>query len=57
MSFAYVESFASGAAVDTPAEVLELTRLLDIARSKALDSRESLAMFGKYLEEYGDDRD
>ncbi|PJT50377.1 DNA-binding protein, partial [Streptomyces albidoflavus] len=57
LTFAYVESFASGRVVDSPAEVLELTTLLDIARSKALDSRESLAMLHKYLKEYENDGD
>ncbi|MGW7520822.1 helix-turn-helix domain-containing protein [Streptomyces sp. NPDC054796] len=55
VTFAYVESFASGAVVDTPADVLELTTLLDIARSKALDSGESLTLFHTYLEEYEND--
>ncbi|MEU5977990.1 helix-turn-helix transcriptional regulator [Streptomyces sp. NPDC047315] len=53
-TFAYVESFASGVSVDGPAEVLELTTLLDIARSKALDGGESMAQFRKYLREYED---
>lgn len=57
VTFAYVESFASGTSVDTPADVLELTTLLDIARSKALDSRESVPLFHKYLKEYEDDID
>ncbi|MDX3295110.1 helix-turn-helix transcriptional regulator [Streptomyces scabiei] len=57
VTFAYVESFASGASVDTPADVLELTTLLDIARSKALDSGESVTRFRKYLKEYEDDID
>jgi len=52
VSFAYVESFASGVSVETPADVLVLTTLLDIARAKALDSEESLALFRKYLKEY-----
>jgi transcriptional regulator with XRE-family HTH domain len=54
-TFAYVESFASGVSVDTPADVLELTTLLDIARSKALDSGESVSLLRKYLKEYEDD--
>ncbi|PZT75452.1 DNA-binding protein [Streptomyces sp. AC1-42W] len=57
VTFAYVESFASGTPVDAPAEVLELTMLLDIARSKALDSRESVSLLRKYLKEYEDDID
>ncbi|WP_037907331.1 helix-turn-helix domain-containing protein [Actinacidiphila yeochonensis] len=54
-SFAYVESFASGVSVDSPVDVLELTTLLDIVRSKALDSGESVAIFHKYLKEYEND--
>ncbi|MEV0282422.1 helix-turn-helix transcriptional regulator [Streptomyces sp. NPDC050610] len=57
VTFAYVESFASGTSVDAPADVLELTTLFDIARSKALDSRESVALLHRYLEEYEDDID
>lgn len=57
LTFAYVESFASGTSVDTPADVLELTTLLDIARSKALDSGESVTLFREYLKEYEDDID
>lgn len=57
VTFAYVESFASGTSVDNPADVLELTMLLDIARSKALDSRESVSLVHKYLKEYEDDID
>ncbi|MFF0726147.1 helix-turn-helix transcriptional regulator [Streptomyces sp. NPDC004134] len=56
-TFAYVESFASGVSVDTPAEVLELTTLLDIARSKALDSGKSVALLNRYLKGYEDDID
>ncbi|MCT2592239.1 helix-turn-helix transcriptional regulator [Streptomyces sp. N2-109] len=55
VTFAYVESFASGTSVDAPADVLELTTLLDVARSEALDSGESVALFTKYLKEYEDD--
>jgi len=54
-SFAYVESFASGVSVETPADVLELTTLLDLAKAKALDSGESLALLRKYLKEYEDE--
>ena len=54
-SFAYVESFASGVSVETPADVLELTTLLDIARAKALDSEESVTLLRKYLKEYEHD--
>lgn len=54
-TFAYVESFASGVSVDTPSDVLELATLLDIARSKALDSGESVALFHRHLKEYEDD--
>ncbi|MFD4257153.1 hypothetical protein ACFWR9_05885 [Streptomyces sp. NPDC058534] len=57
MTFGYVESFASGVSVDTPARVLELTTRLDIARSKALDSGESVYLFHTYLKEYEDDID
>ncbi|MFE7120943.1 helix-turn-helix domain-containing protein [Streptomyces sp. NPDC057654] len=57
VTFAYVESFASGTSVDAPADVLELTTLLDIARSKALDTRESVALLHRYLKEYEDDFD
>ncbi|GAB7074810.1 helix-turn-helix domain-containing protein [Streptomyces sp. S5] len=57
LTFAYVESFASGRVVDSPADVLELATRYDIARSKALDSGESLAMFIKYLKEYENDHD
>ncbi|WP_433891208.1 helix-turn-helix domain-containing protein [Streptomyces sp. CA-111067] len=52
LTFAYVESFASGVSVDAPADVLELTTLLDIARSKALDSGESASLLHRYLKEY-----
>lgn len=57
VTFAYVESFASGTSVDTPARVLELTTRLDIARSKALDSGESVSLLHTYLKEYEDDID
>ncbi|WEV27930.1 helix-turn-helix transcriptional regulator [Streptomyces sp. 71268] len=57
LTFAYVESFATGTSVDTPADVLELTTLLDIARSKALDSKESVVLLRRYLEEYENDID
>ncbi|MFD7611015.1 helix-turn-helix domain-containing protein [Streptomyces sp. NPDC059828] len=53
-TFAYVESFASGVSVESPADVLELATLLDIARSKALDSGESVSLFREYLKEYED---
>lgn len=53
-TFAYVESFASGVSVESPADVWELTTLLDIARSKALDSGESLTLFNECLKEYED---
>jgi transcriptional regulator with XRE-family HTH domain len=51
-NFGYVESFANGSSVDSPSEVLELTTLLDIARTKALDSGESRSLLHKYLMEY-----
>ncbi|MDJ0461984.1 helix-turn-helix transcriptional regulator [Streptomyces sp. H27-C3] len=54
-TFAYVESFASGVSVETPADVLELTTLLDIARSQALDGGESVSLLNAYLKEYEDD--
>ncbi|MFJ2608206.1 helix-turn-helix domain-containing protein [Streptomyces sp. NPDC087425] len=54
-TFAYVESFASGVSIETPADVLELTTLLDIARSKALCGGESVALLNMYLKEYEDD--
>lgn len=53
--FAYVESFASGVSVEAPADVMELVTLMDIARSKALDSGDSLTLFRKYLKEYEND--
>ncbi|MFD7863423.1 DUF5753 domain-containing protein [Streptomyces sp. NPDC059783] len=57
VTFAYVESFASGTSVDTPARVLELTTRMDIARSKALDSGDSVSLLHKRLKEYEDDID
>ncbi|MFJ1594283.1 Scr1 family TA system antitoxin-like transcriptional regulator [Kitasatospora albolonga] len=53
--FAYVESFASGVSVESPAEVMELATLMDLAKSKALDSGKSNTLFRKYLREYGHD--
>jgi len=55
VSFAYVESFASGVSVETPADVVDLTTRLDLAKAKALDSGESLALLRKYLKEYEDE--
>lgn len=55
-SFAYIESFASGMSVETPADVVELTTLLDIAKAKALDSRGSTDLFHQYLKEYANER-
>ncbi|MFJ6568144.1 helix-turn-helix domain-containing protein [Streptomyces sp. NPDC091292] len=54
-NFAYVESFASGVSVDTPTDVSHLATLLDVARSKALDSGESVTFFRERLKEYEDD--
>ncbi|MBW1600664.1 helix-turn-helix domain-containing protein [Streptomyces sp. JJ66] len=54
-SFAYVESFASGVSLETPADVVELATLMDVARSKALDSEESVTVFREYLKEYEND--
>ncbi|MGW3931106.1 helix-turn-helix domain-containing protein [Streptomyces microflavus] len=53
--FAYVESFASGVSVESPAEVMELATLMDLAKSKALDSGKSNALFRMYLKEYEND--
>ncbi|WHM37400.1 helix-turn-helix transcriptional regulator [Streptomyces sp. BPTC-684] len=55
LTFAYVESFASGTSIEDPAEVLELTTLFDIARERALDSGASLVLMRKYLKEYEDE--
>jgi transcriptional regulator with XRE-family HTH domain len=53
----YVESFASGDQLESPKMVLELTQLLDIARSKALPESESLELIKSYLKEYEHERD
>lgn len=53
-TFAYVESFASGASANTPARVVELTNLLDVARSKALDGAESVSLIRMCLAGYED---
>lgn len=52
VTFAYVESFASGTSVETPADVLDLTTLFDIARAKAFDSRKSMEVMNAYLKDY-----
>ncbi|MFB6905206.1 helix-turn-helix domain-containing protein [Streptomyces bacillaris] len=52
--FAYIESFASGVSVKSPAGVMELATLMDLAKSKALDNEKSNALFRKYLGEYED---
>ncbi|WP_237319597.1 helix-turn-helix transcriptional regulator [Streptomyces sp. JJ36] len=56
-SLAYVESFISGEAIESPGRVLGLTQRLDISRSKALPERESLDLISRYLGEYEDEDD
>ncbi|MEV6132721.1 helix-turn-helix transcriptional regulator [Streptomyces violaceusniger] len=53
----YVESFASGEPVDSPSKILELTQLFDVARSKALPEKESLALVHTYLREHENEDD
>ncbi|MFG2531337.1 Scr1 family TA system antitoxin-like transcriptional regulator [Streptomyces sp. NPDC048516] len=53
----YVESFFSGESVESPAKVLELTHMFDVARSKALPERESLDLIRGYLRKYEDEDD
>ncbi|GLV73464.1 Scr1 family TA system antitoxin-like transcriptional regulator [Streptomyces hygroscopicus] len=53
----YVESFGSGEPVESPSKILELTQLFDIARSKALPEKESLALIQTYLREHDDEDD
>lgn len=48
----YVESFASGEAVEAPERILELTQMFDAARAKALPQAASVALIGRYMEEY-----
>ncbi|MFJ4435585.1 helix-turn-helix domain-containing protein [Streptomyces sp. NPDC088923] len=54
-TFAYVESFATGVSIETPEEVAELSTLLDIARTKALNTRASVGLLNECLKEYEDD--
>ncbi|WEH29072.1 helix-turn-helix transcriptional regulator [Streptomyces sp. AM 3-1-1] len=54
-SFAYVEAFASGVSVETPEDVAELATLLDIARTRALDTGATLDLLNEYLREYDHD--
>lgn len=54
-SVAYVESFASGEAVEAPSRIIELTQRFDAARSKALPQRESLVLVETYLKEHAYD--
>lgn len=48
----YVESFASGEPAESPRMILMLTQMFDMARSKALPEKESLALIHAYLGEY-----
>lgn len=51
-TFAYVESFASGASVKRRDEVMELTKLFEVARSKALEEGQSMVLLHECLKEY-----
>ncbi|WP_329127874.1 helix-turn-helix transcriptional regulator [Streptomyces caniferus] len=57
VTHAYVESFASGEAVESPERVLELTQRFDVARSKSLPERETLDLIRRYLREYENEED
>lgn len=52
----YVESFASGDAVESPERVVQLTQRFDTARAKALPEAESIELIRRYLEEYKNGR-
>jgi transcriptional regulator with XRE-family HTH domain len=56
-TIAYVESFASGEAVESPERILELTQRFDVARSKALPEKETLDLIRGYLKGYEDEVD
>ncbi|MGW9041764.1 helix-turn-helix domain-containing protein [Streptomyces lydicus] len=56
-TLAYVESFASGEAVESPERILELTQRFDVARSKALPEKETLDLVRGYLRGYEDEDD
>jgi transcriptional regulator with XRE-family HTH domain len=51
-TIAYVESFASGEAVQSPKRMLDLTQRFDVARALALPQDESLDLLRHYLREY-----
>ncbi|MFD8379331.1 Scr1 family TA system antitoxin-like transcriptional regulator [Streptomyces sp. NPDC059679] len=56
-SIGYVESFASGEAVDSQPRIVELTQRFDIARSMALPEQESVDLIHAYLREHADEDD
>ncbi|MBB5933640.1 hypothetical protein FHS42_000658 [Streptomyces zagrosensis] len=47
-----VESFATGAVIDTPREIVDLEQRFDVVRSQALTHAESLPLIQSYVEGY-----